>query len=164
MRIKNFSVMLIILFSMVKHALAEEPSTQYQWTDPKTGKLVTRDYPPANLQMRQVERRGHVVILEVIGAHKLSDAVNLATPKSVEASSSDDAIKNCFSAVQGRLKDPYSAVLEGGGPGGFTTEKGAARQQVVISVNAKNGYGGYAGSKSYICVLQMDNVTVSYVK
>ena len=44
------------------------PVRQYRWTDPKTGKIVIKAYPPANLPMRQVKRSpdGLMTDLEVI--------------------------------------------------------------------------------------------------
>jgi len=44
------------------------PERQYQWTDPRTGKIVIKAYPPANLAMRQIGRSkdGLMTYLEVI--------------------------------------------------------------------------------------------------
>lgn len=46
----------------------EDRQRQYQWKDPATGKAITKPYPPANLQMRQIGKSddGMTVYLEVI--------------------------------------------------------------------------------------------------
>lgn len=46
----------------------EAQQRQYQWTDPRTGKVITHPYPPANLQMRQTGKSadGMTVYLEVV--------------------------------------------------------------------------------------------------
>jgi len=141
----------------------QEPSTQYQWTDPKTGKVITREYPPANLQMRQVERRGDLVILEVIGAHKFSDAINLATPKSVEEKekSGGSALDNCVTKIRDKYswKDPDSVRVDSEPSKTMTTATGEVRQALIIKINAKNSYGAYAGAKTYRCIIGADNST-----
>ena len=118
MRIKIYSIVFGMGFGVTNPALSadtmlfdangrrlnppEEPSIQYQWIDPKTGQIVTREYPAANLQMHQVERRGNIVILEVLGKHKFADAVNLNTPKSVEvAQDKETAAEKCLSKIKG---------------------------------------------------------------
>lgn len=162
MKIKYCFIMLSIIFSTIGRALAEEPSTQYQWTDPKTGKIVTRDYPPANLKMRQVERRGNIVILEVIGKHKFADAVNLKTPQSAEITShSDTAIDNCLTEVRAKFvwKDRESVRIEGEPMKMTSTDTGEVRQALILLVNAKNSYGAYSGAKFFQCILGADHLT-----
>lgn len=45
-----------------------ERQRQYQWTNPNTGKVIVKPYPPANIQMRQTGKSadGWTVYLEVI--------------------------------------------------------------------------------------------------
>ena len=162
MKIKYCSIMLSIILSTIGRASAEELSTQYQWTDPKTGKVVTRDYPPANLQMRQVERRGNIVILEVLGKHKFSDAVNLNTPQSAQiASQPSTAINNCLTAAREKFawKDRESVRIEGEPIKTTSTDTGEVRQALILSVNAKNSYGAYGGAEYVQCILGTDHLT-----
>lgn len=82
----------------------EKEGLSYQWVDPKTGKTVTKPYPPANLQMRQVERRGNLVILEVLGTHRFADSVNLNTPKSAGSGSSYEMYTNLPAHDEAKVK------------------------------------------------------------
>lgn len=146
---------------------ADDAPLQYQWADPKTGKVVTKDYPPANLQMRQVDRRGNLIILEVIGQSKFSDAINLATPKSAKADqSSGSPLENCISMIrrQHNRKDPESVRIEGAPAKIVATATGEVRNALLLDVNAKNSYGAYGGSKLYRCILGADNVTPIDIK
>lgn len=54
--------------------------------------------------MRQVERRGNLVILEVIGTHRFADSVNLATPKSVGSGSSYEMYTNLPALDEAKIK------------------------------------------------------------
>lgn len=144
----------------------EDKSLSYQWVDPKTGKTVTKPYPPANLQMRQVERRGNLVILEVIGAHRFADSVNFATPKSTEAAhDSGSATESCLNAIREKYnwKDPDSVRIEGQPLPGVSKKTGEARKCLTLTVNAKNSYGAYSGSKPITCILGTDHQTVIQV-
>ena len=178
MKMKIYSIVFSIFFSVTNLALSadtmlfnanghrlnppEEPSLQYQWTDPKTGQIITREYPPANLKMHQVERRGNLVILEIIGKHKFADAVNLKTPQSAEtASQPSTAINNCLTAAQERFawKDRESVRIEGEPIKTTSTDTGEVRQALILSVNAKNSYGAYSGAEYFQCILGTDNLT-----
>ena len=162
MKLNYCSIMLSIILSMIGRASAEELSTQYQWTDPKTGQIVTRDYPPANLQMRQVERRGNLVILEVLGQQKFADSVNLNTPKSAEvAQDKETAAEKCLSKIKGSYdwKDSNSVRIEGEPAKTTTTTTGEVRQALMLKINGKNSYGAYSGPKDFTCVLGVDNLT-----
>lgn len=144
----------------------EEVATQYQWVDPKTGKTVTKPYPPANLQMRQVEQRGNVVILEVIGASKFADTINLATPKSAGAAQdSGTAAESCVNAIreQYNWKDPDSVRIEGQPLPGVSNRTGETRNCLTLMVNAKNSYGAYSGSKPITCILGTDHQSIIQV-
>ena len=75
------------IFDADGNLISKEPEIRYQWIDPKTGQTVTKPYPPANLQMRQVERRSDgTVILEIIGKTKFADVIT--KPPTLNASSS----------------------------------------------------------------------------
>lgn len=144
----------------------QEPETQYQWVDPKTGRTVTKPYPPANLQMQQVERRGNVVILEVLDTDRFVDSVNLATPKATEAAQdSGTATESCPNAIreQYNWKDLDSVRIEGQPLSGVSTKTGEARKCLTLIVNAKNSYGAYSGSKPITCILGTDHQTVIQV-
>lgn len=141
----------------------EDQGLQYQWQDPRTGKIVTKSYPPANLHMRQVERRGNLVILEVERKIKFSEAGLQKPPTSVESDDSEsDLVARCLDAARemGGYKDPDSLKTEGQPLITFTPYKGAVRRAVTINVNAKNSYGAYGGSKPVGCIFAADNQTV----
>lgn len=61
-----------------------------------------------------------------------------------------------------RLKDPYSAVYKFNEPykgwckSGFTTYYGWL---VPFTLNAKNSYGGYVGSKTYLYLVNRNSAT-----
>lgn len=139
----------------------EDPGLQYQWKDPRTGDIVTREYPPANLYMRQVERRGNLIILEVERKVKFSEVGLQSTPPSVE-SSDTKLIDRCLDAAraQGGYKDPDSLKIEGEPLITFTPYTGAVRRAVTIHVNAKNSYGAYVGAKPVGCIFAADNETI----
>lgn len=143
----------------------EAQQRQYQWTDPNTGKTVTRPYPPANLQMRQTGKSpdGMMVYLEVIGGTRFSDVPLQQAPDNSslvnEAARLADA---CLDVARqaGRYKDPDSLRIEGYPVVGFSTETGEVRRTVSIGVNGKNSYGAYAGAKPLTCIFGSDNQTV----
>ncbi len=71
------------------------PERQYRWTDPRTGKVVVKAYPPANLPMRQIKRSpdGMMTDLEVIADE---------TPSNLE---STVATSKVSSDAQGSLRE-----------------------------------------------------------
>ena len=66
--------------------------------------------------------------------------------------------------MAGKLKDPYSAVYEyKGGPVKFFRKVSIAGQQahgwgVCVTINSKNSYGGYTGTKGYTFMIINDKV------
>ncbi len=66
----NFLIAMAFLLSFSTTVIAQS-ITGYQWTDPKTGQVKSAHYPPANLEMRQVERRPDgIIVLEVLPPQK----------------------------------------------------------------------------------------------
>lgn len=84
---------------------------------------------------------------------KAIDQINLATP---DAALVDENKRTCIARVTALLKDPESARF------GNTIRMGAELDprdgmlipsvMYTVMVNAKNSYGGYTGSKPYLCV------------
>ncbi len=71
----NFLIVIAFL-SVFSTTVIAQPITGYQWTDPKTGQVKNAPYPPANLEMRQVERRPDgTIVLEILPPQKLLNTV-----------------------------------------------------------------------------------------
>jgi hypothetical protein len=62
-----------------------------------------------------------------------------------------------------RFKDPASARVEGSETLWLTDDSGP-RHVMMLSVNAKNGFGGYAGAKPYPCFLSTDGQRLSNIQ
>jgi len=63
-------IIVVFLLSFDTVVIAQSISG-YQWTDPKTGQVKNAPHPPANLEMRQVERRPDgIIVLEVLPPKK----------------------------------------------------------------------------------------------
>lgn len=84
---------------------------------------------------------------------KAIDQINLATP---DAALVEENKKVCIANITAMLKDPESArfgkVIRVGGE--LDPRNGMLMPSVMytVMVNAKNSYGGYIGSKPYLCV------------
>ena len=75
-------------------------------------------------------------------------------PPDVPATSRDDGlIQTCFNVKKISLKDPDSAKLEHGFVVPKALKLGVVGRQVVLTVNAKNSYGGYTGGQIYSCLM-----------
>jgi hypothetical protein len=91
------------------------------------------------------------------GNKKAIGKINLTVPDSALV---DENKKTCVSQVTYLLKDPESAkfgnVLRMGAE--LDSQHGVPTPSVwyMVMVNAKNSYGGYTGSKSFICVFSTD--------
>jgi hypothetical protein len=88
---------------------------------------------------------------------KALDGINLTIPAPALV---DENKKTCVSQVTYLLKDPESArfgnVVRMGAE--LDSQHGMLTPSVwyTVMVNAKNSYGGYTGSKSFICVFSTD--------
>ena len=67
--------------------------------------------------------------------------------------SKDPLVEKCFNYQKARLKDPSSAFLESGVVAPKALKSGVLGRWVILSVNAKNSYGAYAGADTYWCVM-----------
>jgi len=142
---------------------------RYQWNDPKTGKTVIRDYPPVNLQVQKIGQRQEgndtIILLDAkppekdlgppVGAKQITLDVESDQVKEQIASRCFEALKNglgFFDRDSVRIEGPALHTFKGGKP------------QVWLSLNAKNRYGGYVGSKSYYCIFSTDGQRILEAK
>lgn len=86
-----------------------------------------------------------VIVLIAAGAMFLPKAPD--TPKLSNGYTEDDTRARAMVAVEGRLKDPHSATFSE-----IYVSDIAGTVSACGDVNAKNGFGGYTGSKSFIVV------------
>lgn len=176
MRAPAFMLITLLISVLAAPVLAqkEPPDLRYQWTDPKTGQVIIKDYPPANLIVREVERRPDgLVILEVLpndapsryGAGEVQGTLPYQSKKS-NLPSDEELGQRCLEAARHSLAyfDPQSIRMEGTPQMRWAAIPGiGARQQIVIMVNAKNRYGGYVGAKPVVCTLRGDSQTIQEV-
>jgi hypothetical protein len=73
--------------------------------------------------------------------------------------------EKCADSIRYKLKDPDSMresrrPIRIAEPTIQMTENGMAAWSYAVGVNAKNSYGGYTGSKSWVCLFDLDEKTV----
>ncbi|MEC4616190.1 hypothetical protein [Tsukamurella tyrosinosolvens] len=99
------------------------------------------------------ENRVPIMIgIGVVAALVLAATVGvLVTGDTSPKSAGDSAVELCKEAITDKLKDPSSAQFGAVTAGDEKQEDGARVWEVAGTVNAKNSYGGYVGSKPFIC-------------
>lgn len=149
--------------------IIDKSVTRYQWNDPKTGKIVIKDYPPSNLEVQKIGQRkeGNDIIILLDAKLPQKDPGPPVGAKQVtldvESEQVKEQLKNrCFEALKNGLGffDRESVRMEGPALHAF---KGG-KPQVWLSLNAKNRYGGYVGAKSYYCIFSIDGQRILEVK
>ncbi|WP_139184185.1 hypothetical protein [Tsukamurella pulmonis] len=110
------------------------------------------------------ERRDRVPILIGIGA-----VATLAVAATIGVIVSDDspppranketAISLCKESISGQLKDPESARFGDVTSGSERRDGGTRVWDVAGTVNAKNSFGGYVGTKPFTCTATLDEAS-----
>jgi len=75
----------------------------------------------------------------------------------------DAVFKQCVSYLIAQLKDPDSARV-GGSKTRWDNDKSGARRILSISINAKNSYGGYGGSRFMDCYVDHSGQHMSKIQ
>ncbi len=86
-------------------------------------------------------------------------------PTNTTPKTSSEIIKSCRNAILKKysFKDPSSIIVEKTEPK-WLTDKSGARRTLILYINAKNGYGGYGGSKPFPCFLNHDGNNLSTIQ
>lgn len=149
--------------------IIDKSVTRYQWNDPKTGKIIIKDYPPSNLEVQKIGQRkegNDIIILLDAKLPKKDPGPSVGSKQvtlDVESEQAKEQLKNrCFEALKNGLGffDPESVRIEG--PAGHTFEGG--KPEVLLNLNAKNRYGGYVGAKYYHCIFSIDGQRILEAK